>query len=87
MTDITVTAIKRASNIQINLPTGGDGTVQGTVQIVLNSPETYVTETVASEVQIFRALSAATPEVQAAVQTLIDAVLVWDQEDNPQTRV
>lgn len=87
MTDITVTASKRVGNIQIHLPTDAGTSIRAAVQIVLNSAETYVTETIASEVQVFRNYDEITPEAQAAIDTLVEAALIWDAEDNPQVRL
>lgn len=81
-TEITVTAIKVVAGIYVDLAAGATGNVQGTVQVILNAPEPYVTETVASSMLTVRKIDDTAPDVQAAIDTLTTAILVWEQEDN-----
>jgi hypothetical protein len=78
MTEITVTATKQVASISIDC---ARGEVQGTVNVVLDAPEPDVTSVIASARLSVRNIVDTTPEVQAAIDTLLAAVLVWEAED------
>jgi hypothetical protein len=89
MPEIVVNAEKHVAGVYIDLTYGVDDFVQGTVQVLLTLPETArseaetpVSSSVASSVITKRLLADTNPEVQAAIETLKTAVLVWEQEDS-----
>mgnify|MGYP003693551899 CR=1 FL=1 len=49
--------------------------------MVLQAPDPDVTGVVASAMQVMRSIADTDPDVQAAIETLKAAVLVWEEED------
>lgn len=82
MTEITVTATKEVVGVYVELQHATPHNVQGTLGTLLTTPDemqNVVIETTGTR----RDLADTSPEVQAAVETLVAAVLVWHEEDNP----
>jgi hypothetical protein len=88
MTSITVDTQLNVWRINIELPFGTDARVQGYVEAVLTQADAPIGRSAPAEpgVNITTTTpidrpAAVTPEVQAAVDTLRDAVLDWLTED------
>ena len=78
MTEITFTETQQVSSMFVDV---SSGSISGTVSITLTPVPPATTAATTSPTTHNRQIADTTPEVQAAIDTLVAAVLVWEQED------